>query len=59
MILPSHELPASVSDWPQAWQERYNERAAIFEHNAGMSRDESEAKAERMARVAYARFGDA
>jgi hypothetical protein len=49
------DLPQSPADWPLAWRERYEERAAIIEHDGGLCRLEAETRAEALVRVSYRR----
>ena len=44
------ELPADPACWMPSLRERYEERAAILEFDAGFSRDEAEARAEKAIR---------
>lgn len=44
MIQPSQPNPAPA-DWPERWREYYEERAAIFEFEAGMDRKHAEMRA--------------
>lgn len=43
-------LPAFLEDWPRAAQEDYQERAAILEYEAGLTREEAERQADLMTR---------
>lgn len=38
-------LSVNVKTWPDLWRERYEERAAILEYDAGMPRHRAEAAA--------------
>ncbi len=39
-------LPLKVADWPARWRELYEERAALIEFQANLSRDTAEFRAE-------------
>lgn len=39
-------LPRSISDWPKAWLELFQERAGIMEHEGKMSKWKAEKSAE-------------
>ena len=41
----AQDLLAAASDWPEVWQERFEERAAIMEFDAGLPRAEAERRA--------------
>jgi hypothetical protein len=47
------ELPARVEDWPEAWREEFEERAAIMEYDGMMSRPEAQQWAQTIVRAAY------
>jgi len=47
-------LPENVGAWPRAARERFEERAAIAEFDAGKSRDEAERQAEQEIRMLWA-----
>ena len=38
-------LSVNRNEWPAAWRERFEERAAILEHDAGMERKRAESAA--------------
>lgn len=38
-------LSVDLKTWPPLWRERYEERAAILEHEAGMERKRAESAA--------------
>ena len=38
-------LPTNRNEWPAIWRERYEERAAILEYDAGMDRKRAESAA--------------
>lgn len=40
------QLPARVADWPAAWIEAFEERAAIVQYDAGLARADAEREAE-------------
>ena len=44
------DLPALVRDWPEAAREWWEERAAVLEYDARMSRSRAERVAEHIAR---------
>jgi hypothetical protein len=48
-------LPRLTSQWPTAWLDAYQERAAIKEYDAKMDRNQAEAEAEREMRALAAR----
>jgi hypothetical protein len=39
-----------VATWPADWRENFEERAAIMEHDGGLTRDEAEVSAWRLLR---------
>jgi|GEM_PF-2694738 hypothetical protein len=41
---------ADVATWPADWRENFDERAAIMEHDGGLTRDEAEVSAWRLLR---------
>jgi len=43
-------LPARVETWPEAWRELFLERSGILQYDAGLSRDEADARAEQQVR---------
>lgn len=47
-----HDLPDHPECWPVTLRERFEERAAFHEFDAGMTREEAEAKAEKAIRKA-------
>ena len=47
------ELPDSIGEWPRAWLDEFDERAAIMEYDADMPREQAEAWAETIVRAAY------
>ena len=49
-------LPAEISDWPEDWRERFEERAGIMQFDAGMSRIKAEWCAERDTRKQFDRL---
>jgi hypothetical protein len=49
-------LPAVVADWPPAWHEAFEERAAIMEFDGGLSRVEAERRAEACIRSEFERI---
>lgn len=49
------ELPALRSDWPEEWIEAFEERAAVMEFDAGITRAEAERNAEESTRREAAR----
>ena len=50
----THKLPPAPADWPPPWREALEERAAIMEHEGGLSRSESERRADGIVRADYA-----
>ena len=53
----SGDLPQILADWPIEWRERYEERAAIIEHDGGQCRAKAEGRAEELVRGSYRRQG--
>jgi len=51
------ELPAALGNWPEDWQEQFEERAAIMEYDGNLPRREAERRAEELVRAAYRRTG--
>ena len=49
------DLPAAVSDWPEARSASYEERAAIMQHDGGLTRLLAEYRAEEIVRETYRR----
>jgi hypothetical protein len=47
------DLPVEIAEWPAEWRERYEERAAIIEYDAGKSRAEAEVLADELVRNAH------
>ena len=45
------KLPPHPADWPDNWREAFEERAAIIEHDGGMSKKKAEYVAEWLVRV--------
>ena len=55
-VVELHEyLPANVYDWPEYWREAYEERAAILEFDADLSREEAEKESEKFQRETHAK----
>ena len=52
-LVRRHEvtLPDDVNDWPEDWQDEFEERAAIMEYDGNLSRDEAEQWAETIIRA--------
>lgn len=50
-------LPPAIGAWPGTWRERFEERAAVREHDGGFPRAEAERLAEEDCRAAFAREG--
>jgi hypothetical protein len=40
------DLPIYPAEWPTLWRERYEERAAVMEYGANLSREVAERNAE-------------
>ena len=53
LIQSIDDLPTYIGEWPEDWQEAFEERAAIMEYDGGLSRDESENEAEILIREEY------
>lgn len=51
-IAVAHEAPAA---WPEPWRERFEERAAILEFDAGLTRKNAETTAAVQVRAAFAK----
>lgn len=49
-------LPADRKEWPDAWLELFEERAAIREYDGNLSREEAERWAETEIHILYERL---
>lgn len=54
-IIEPDELPENIADWPQDWQEEFEERAAIMEFDGHLIREEAEQWAQIIVRAFYRR----
>lgn len=50
IIMEEIDLPNNPDDWPNSWNERYIERAAIMEFDGGLGRSEAEKLTEKSLR---------
>ena len=50
----THKLPPALGDWPPAWRDTFEERAAIMEYDGGLDRSEAERRAAEIVRADYA-----
>ena len=47
------ELPTDIEDWPEDWQEKFEEQADIMEFDGGLTRQQAEEWAETIVRAFY------
>ena len=48
-------LPDDLAVWPGEWRTSFEERAAIMEHDGGLTRSQAESRAEELVREAHRR----
>ena len=51
----AEELPLLITNWPEEWQEAFEERAAIIEFDGELDREVAERRAEDRVREEYDR----
>jgi len=51
----THKLPPDPADWPPAWREDLEERAAIMAHDGQLNREDAERRAAEIVRANYTR----